>query len=183
MKRQPCALLFLLCLLSLAGPACSRYRIATTQRNSNLRAYPGPLLPKDSVGFLACANSDLEIAEIDSVPINQLKTRTRYEGSFNYVELLLGEHAVLVKGSTFHTVHRGVHPNLTIDISSHTLSLIGESRLCFVVEPGHVYVINFKITKNQSKEVASPFKNVLTIFVKDVLTGNEVSRVDKDVKK
>jgi|GEM_PF-1792122 len=183
MKRRACALFSLVCLLCLAGPACSRYKIATAQRNSNLRTYTGPLLPKDSVGYLACPIPDLEIAEIDAVPVKQLKAKTRFEGSFNYIELLPGEHAVLVKGSTYHTTRRGFHTDLTVDISSYTFSLIGESKLCFAVEPGHVYVVNYKITKNQSQEVGRPFSHAITIVIKDVLTGKVVCRFDTDIKR
>lgn len=127
MRRQAWALLSLISMLCLGAAACSRYKIATTLRGSNLRTYDGSLKPMDkpmdSADFLTCAASDLDLAEIDGEPIRQLKVRAGRDGGFSYPELLPGEHTVLVKRSTFDTTHRGFHPDLTVDISSYTISM------------------------------------------------------------
>ena len=184
MRQHSRALLSLACILCLAAPACSRYRAATTLRGSNLRAYDGPLKPRDSVGYLGCAADNLEIAGIDGVPLKELKIRSGQDRNFSYVELLPGEHTVLVTGSTFDTTHRGFHPDLTVDISSYTISMGGESELTFEAEPGHVYVIKSRIRKKvTSEEDSDPARHILTIFIEDVQTRETVCRVESDIRK
>jgi hypothetical protein len=183
MRRQAWALLSLISMLCLGAAACSRYKIATTLRGSNLRTYDGSLKPMDSVGYLSCAASDLDFAEIDGEPIKQLKVRAGRDGGFSYPELLPGEHTVLVKGSTFDTTHRGFHPDLTVDISSYTVSMGGESELTFMVEPGHVYVIKSKITKKETQDAADPAGHILSIYIEDVQTRKIVCRVESDIQK
>jgi hypothetical protein len=171
--------------LCLVPAACSRYKAATTLRGSNLKTYDGPLKPRDSVGYLGCAASNLEIAELDGVPIKEWKTRSGHDRNFSYVELLPGKHAVLVKGTTFDTTHRGFHPDLTVDISSYTVSMGGESELTFVVEPGHVYVIRSRITKMKAStgDTSIPPRYLLTVMIENVRTRAIVCRVESDIQK
>jgi len=183
MKKQLCALISLVCILCLSNPACSRYKIATTLRSNNLKTYAGPLQPKDSVGYLACASSDLEIAEIDGTPTKQLKARAGHVGSFTYAELLPGEHTVLVKGNTIDTSYGRFHTDLTVDIVFFTSFMGGESVLSFMVEPGHVYVIHAKITKKKSEDISNSAGHTLTISVEDVQTRKIVCRVESDIHK
>ena len=182
-KRHPSILLFLCALLLLGMNSCSRYKVATTLRTNNLKTYTGPFKPKDKVGYLTSASNELAIAEIDGITVSQLKEQTRHEGGFSYVELLPGKHTILVGGSTFHTSRRGFHTNLTVDVSSLTRSTRGSSELSFLVEAGHVYVIKSKITRSKNKEGESLSVSILTIYIKNVVTGDIVCQVDSEIKR
>jgi len=183
MKRQLCVLASLVCFLCLSNPACSRYKIATTLRSSNLRTYAGPPQPKDLVGYIACASSDLQIAEIDGTSTKLLKDRVGHVGNFTYAELLPGEHAVLVKGNTIDTSYGRFHTDLTVDRVFLTSFMGGESVLSFMVEPGHVYVIHSRISKKKSKDVSNSAGHTLTISVEDVQTRKIVCRIESDIHK
>ena len=161
--------------------SCSHYNIATSFRSNNLRAYEGTLLPKNAVGYLFCASNNLKIAKINDTTFEHLKSQNNQEGSFTYIELLPGNHKVVTKGSTFNTSQRGFHTDLTIDISSQTVFMSGESELCFTVEPGHVYVIDGKIMKNKNKGAAGS-SYLFSVFIKDTSTKEIVSRVDSEIK-
>ena len=169
--------------LCLCLSACSRYWSATTLRGGNLRAYEGAQLPPDQVAFLSCAAENLEIAEIDAVPIAELRRRTNHYRNYSYVELLPGEHTILVKGTSFDTTHRGFHPNLTVDIASYSISTGGESDLAVLLEPGHVYVIKSRISKSQPREDPDPAVYLFTIFIQDVQTQRIVARVETEIRK
>jgi len=175
-------LLHLLGILIVSLSSCSHFNVATTLRSNNLRAYEGSPRPKDSVGYLFCASDNLDIIRIDSTTVRQLKSRANQEGSFAYVELLPGAHTIVTKGSTFNTSQRRFHPNQTVDIASQTVFMRGESELSFTVEPGHMYVIDAKITKNKTKGAASS-SHLITIFIKDTSIKETVSRVDFEIKK
>ncbi|MBD3414996.1 MAG: hypothetical protein GF421_11265 [Candidatus Aminicenantes bacterium] len=162
--------------------SCSHHNIATTMRSNNLKAYSGPAQPKDSVGYLFCASSNLVIDAIDSTSVSLLKAQTNQQGSFAYIELLPGEHTIFTKGSTFHTSQRGFHPNQTVDISSQTVSMRGESELSFAVKPDHVYILSARIIKNKNTEANSP-TYTLTIYIKDALTKKIVSKIDSEIHK
>ena len=183
MKRLSWVLLFLVCILLLNMISCSRYKVATTLRSNNLKTYSGPLKPKDTVGYLTSASNELAISEIDGTTVKQLKEQTKHEGGFSYVELMPGKHTILVGGSTFHTSSRGFHTNLTVDVSSLTRSTKGSSELSFLVESGHVYVIKSKITKSKKKEDESRSVSILTIYIKDVATGEIVCQVDSEIQR
>lgn len=183
MKKSGWLLLFFLCGLFLCITACSRYKVATTLRTNNLKTYTGPFKPKDIVGYLTSASNELALSEIDGITVSQLKKQTKHEGGFSYVELMPGEHTILVEGSTFHTSNRGFHTNLTVDVSSLTRSMQGTSELSFLVEAGHVYVIKSKITKSKKKEDESLSVSILTIYIKDVVTGDIVCQVDSEIQR
>jgi hypothetical protein len=151
-------------------------------RSNNLRSYPGPAQPKDSVGYLSCASSNLVIDRIDSVSISQLKEQNNQQGSFAYLEILPGKHSIVIKGSTFHTSQRGFHPNQTLDISSQTVSMRGESELSFLVKPGHVYILKARIIKNKTTGSTSS-SYTLTLYIKDALTKKIVSKIDSEIHK
>ena len=182
-KTYPCILLFLFGILLFGITSCSRYKVATTLRTNNLKTYPGSLKPKDSVGYLTSASNELTISEIDGITVKQLKEQTKHEGEFSYLELLPGEHTILVGGSTFHTSRRGFHTNLTVDVSSVTRSMQGTAELSFMVEAGHVYDIKSKITKSKKKEGESLSVSILTIYIKDVITGDIVCQVDSEIRR
>ncbi|MBN2246321.1 MAG: hypothetical protein JW755_10805 [Candidatus Aminicenantes bacterium] len=182
-KRYSSILLFLFTLLLFGITSCSRYKVATTLRMNNLKSYTGPLKPKDTVGYLTSASDELAIAEIDGITISQLQEQTKHEGGFSYVELMPGKHTILVEGSTFHTSRRGFHTNLTVDVSSLTRSTRGSSELSLLVEAGHVYVIKSKITKSKKKEDESRSVSILTIYIKDVVTGDIVCQVDSEIQR
>ena len=187
MKRPPPFLLKFIrisfLVVFLAFPSCSRHKVATSLRSNNLKTYSGSLKPKDSVGYIASSSSNLMIAEIDGRTIQQIKIRAKHDGSFSYVELLPGEHIIIVSGSTFHTSSQGFHTNLTVDRSSVTQTTGGRSELSFVVEPGHVYVIKTKITKSKDKENENQSISILKIYIKDVLTGKIVCQVDSEIRR
>ena len=182
-KKYSNLLIFLVGVLLLGITSCSRYKVATTLRTNNLKTYAGPIKPKDSVGYITSASNELAIAEIDGITISQLHEQTKHEGGFSYIELLPGEHKILIEGSTFHTSRRGFHTNLTVDVSSLTRSTRGSSELSFLVEAGHVYVVKSKITKSKQKEDESRSVSILTIYIKDVVTGDIVCRVDSEIKR
>jgi hypothetical protein len=183
MDKRNRVLAILGCMLCLLPPACSRYRAATTLRGRNLRTYSGPLRPKDAVGYLTCSASDMEIAAIDSVSIRDMKFKAGFEGAFSYLELLPGEHTVLVRGTYFESSRRGFHTNLTVDVSSLAVSMGGEAELSFEVEPGHVYVIQAKIEGAGSREQARDGESILSISIKDAITGNIVIRTGYPIRK
>lgn len=183
MKKFPGTILLLLSILYIGMTACSRYKVATTLRSNNLKTYSGPIKPKDSVGYLTSTSNELVITEIDGITVKQLKELTKYDGEFSYVELLPGEHTILVGGSTFHTSSRGFHTNLTVDVSSVTRSMQGASKLSFVAEAGHVYVIKSKINRSKEKEDENRSISILTIYIIDVQTGDIVCQVNSKIKK
>lgn len=176
-------MLFLLGILLLSLIACSHYKVATTLRSNNLKTYPGPPKPKDSVGYITSASNELAIEEIDGTAVKKLKEQTEHDGGFSYIELLPGVHKVVVGGGTFHTFNRGFHTNLTVDVSSLTRSTKGFSELSLLVEAGHVYVIKSKITKSKKKEDDSRSVSILTIYIKDAVTGDIVCRVDSEIER
>ncbi len=182
LRKQPYSLFYLVCLLSFILSSCSHHNIAATMRSNNLKAYPGPARSKDSVGYLYSASSNLVISAIDSLSIPQLKAQTHHQGNFTYIELLPGEHSIVIKGSTFHTSQRGFHPNQTVDMSSQTVSMRGESELSFSVQSGHVYSINSRIIKNKTKGAAGS-SNILTIYVRDASTKEIIAKVDSKIQK
>lgn len=182
-KRYSSILLFLFTFLLFGITSCSRYKVATTLRTNNLKTYTGPLKHKDSVGYLTCASNELTIADVDGITIKKLIEQTKHEGGHSYIELLPGKHTILVGGSTFHTSKRGFHTNLTVDVSSVTSSMQGTSELSFMVEAGHVYVIKSKITKSKKKEDESHSVSILTIYIKDIVTGDIVCQVDSEIQR
>lgn len=182
LKKQPYSLFYLVCTLCFILTSCSHHNIAATMRSNNLKAYPGPARSKDSVGYLYSTSSNLVISAIDSLSIPHLKSRTNHQGNFAYIELLPGDHTIVIKGRTFHSSQRGFHPNQTVDISSHTVLMRGESELSFVVQPGHVYIVNTHTTKNKTKGAAGS-SNILTIYIKDASTKEIVAKVDFEMGK
>jgi hypothetical protein len=171
----------LLCLVLIFALSCSRYKVATTYRASNLKTYRGPSKPKDTIGYLACATGDLHIAEIDGVAVKEWKAKTNHDLNFTYVELLPGRHKILVKGSTFDTTHRRFHTNMTIDVSSYNVTFLGETKLSFLVKADHVYVIKSDIHK--SDETPDKSGQILSIYIQDVRTEEIVCQVDTEIKK
>ncbi len=181
-KEQPFSLFYLVCVLCFILTSCSHHNIATTMRSNNLKTYAGPVRSKDSVGYLFCASSNLVLDSIDSFSIPQLKAQTHYQGNFTYIELLPGHHTIVIKGKSFHTAERGFHPNQTVDISSQTVLMRGESELSFVVQPGHVYKVNAHTVKNKTKG-ASGSSYILSIYIKDASTKEIINKIDYEIQK
>ena len=181
-KKQPYSLFYIVCLLCFILSSCSHHNIATTMRSNNLKTYTGPVRSKDSVGYLFCSSNNLVIDAIDSLSIPQLKAQTHHQGNFTYIELFPGQHSIVIKGQSFHTAKRGFHPNQTVDISSQTVLMRGKSELSFVVQPGHVYIVNAHTIKNKTKGAASS-SHILTIYVKDASTKEIITKVDYEIRK
>ena len=181
-KKQPYSLLYLVCFLFFILSSCTHHNIATTMRSNNLKTYTGLVRSKDSVGYLFCASRNLVIDTINGLSITQLMAQTHHQGNFTYIELLPGEHSIVVRGQSFHTAKRGFHPNQTVDISSQTVLMRGESELSFVVRPGHVYIVNAQTIKDKTKKADSS-SYILSIYVKDTSTKETVAKVDFEMRK
>ena len=153
-----------------AVSGCSHYRAATTLRSNNLRVYDGPAKGISEVIFLGCLAGDLEIAEVDGSPLQEIRTSYGYQGEYSYLELLPGTHSVRVVGSTFDSQQKRFHTDLTVDIASFTHATTGESTLKFSAEAGHVYLIDAKTEKQEKRADTTTSGYIIRIFIKDVQT-------------
>jgi hypothetical protein len=167
-----------LALLFLAVWSCSQYKMATLLRTNNLRAYDGPVLPKDEVGYLSCATEAraLEIAEIDGLAVKEIKDAAGYSGDLNFVELLPGMHTIKVVGRT-----NSAKAIPTSGVIWWTVSFEGQVVLEFSVEPGHVYLVDLEVKEKKGINTDSyqGSNRVISIFIRD---GKSKMIVSKEVE-
>jgi len=154
--------------------------MATVLRSNNLRAYDGPYLPKDKVGYLFKTSDAraIQVAEIDGRAIEEIKDAIGYTGESGFIELLPGEHIIKVIGRT----DRGRALPFS-EASWWTVSIEGEWLLKFSVEPGHVYFIDLKMgkaTKVSRSKYAPSYKKISTVFIKEKKTKKIVSQAVED---
>jgi hypothetical protein len=167
-----------LALLFLAVWSCSQYKMATLLRTNNLRAYDGPVLPKDEVGYLSCTTEAraLEIAEIDGLAVKEIKDAAGYSGDLNFVELLPGMHTIKVVGRT-----NSAKAIPTSGVIWWTVSFEGQVVLEFSVEPGHVYLVDLEVKEKKGINTDSyqGSNRVISIFIRD---GKSKMIVSKEVE-
>ena len=174
-----------LALLFLAVWSCSQYKMATLLRTNNLRAYDGPVLPKDEVGYLSCATEAraLEIAEIDGLAVKEIKDAAGYSGDLNFVELFPGMHTIKVVGRT-----NSAKAIPTSGVIWWTVSFEGQVVLEFSVEPGHVYLVDLEVKEKKGINTDSyqGSNRVISIFVRDrkskMIVSKEVEN-KKEIKR
>lgn len=164
-----------LALLFLAVWCCSQYKMATLLRTNNLRAYDGPVLPKDEVGYLSRATEAraLEISEIDGRAVKEIKDAAGHSGDFNFAELLPGMHTIKVVGRT-----ESAKAIPTSGVTWWTVSFEGQVVLEFTVEPGRVYLVDLEVTERKGINT-DRFKGsnrVISIFVRDKKSKMIVSK-------
>lgn len=174
----------LLVLLFLAVWCCSQYKIAILLRTNNLRAYNGPALPKDEVGYLSRATEAraLEIAKIDGRAVKEIKDTAGHSGDFNFVELLPGMHTIKVVGRT-----DSAKAIPTSGVTWWTVSFEGQVELEFTVEPGHVYHVDLEVREKKgiTTDRYKGSNRVISIFVRDkkskMIVSKEVEN-EKEIK-
>ena len=169
-----------LILVLLAVLNCSQYRMATVLRSNNLRAYDGPYLPKDKVGYLSKTSEAraIQIAKVDGRAIEEIKDEKDYTGEPGFIELLPGEHIIKVTGRT--DSGRALPFS---EVSWWTVSVEGEWMLRFSVEPGQVYLIDLKIGKAidvSRNRYAPSYYKISTVFIKEKKTKKIVSQAVED---
>jgi len=159
--------------------------MATMFRHNNMRAYDGPYMPKNEVGYL-CNTQEaraLSVAEIDGRAIKEIKDKVGHTGGHYFIELLPGVHNIKVVGgadSGGFIVFSGM--------SSWRLSVEGEWLLKFTVEPGHLYLIDLEIREKGKKykekvdvdKHEGSYYSISSVFVREGKTKKIVSeKVEK----
>jgi len=156
--------------------------MATMFRHNNMRAYEGPYMPKNEVGYL-CNTQEaraLSVVEIDSRAIKEIKKTAGRTGEYDFIELLPGEHIIKVVGGT----DSGRFMVFT-GMSSWKLTVEGEWLLKFTVEPGHLYLIDLEIREKEKKykekvdvdKHEGSYYSISSVFVREGKTKKIVSEL------
>jgi len=173
--KSTCLKSIVLVLLFLAVWSCSQYKMASLLRTNNLRAYNGPVLSKDEVGYLSFSTEAraLEIAEIDGRAVKEIKDAAGHSGDFSFVELLPGMHTIKVVGRT-----DSAKAIPTSGVTWWTVSFEGQAVLEFSVEPGHFYLVDLEVKENKgiNKDRYKGSNRVISVFVRDKKSKMIVSK-------
>lgn len=159
--------------------------IATMFRHNNVRAYDGPYMPKNEVGYLSNTQEAraLSVAEIDGRAIKEIKKTVGHTGGYDFIELLPGVHIIKVAGGT-----DSGRFMVFAGMSSWRLTVEGEWLLKFTVEPGHLYLIDLEIREKEKKhkekvdvdEHEGSYYSISSVFVIEGKTKKIVSeKVEK----
>lgn len=156
--------------------------MATMFRNNNMRAYDGPYMPKNEVGYL-CSTQEaraLSVAEIDGRAIKEIKKTVGHTGGYDFIELLPGVHVIKVVGGT-----DSGRLSVFTGMSSWRLTIEGEWLLKFTVEPGHLYLIDLEIREKEKKykekvdvdKHEGSYYSISSVFVREGKTKEIISEV------